>query len=341
MPRLKDIAEKLGVSAATVSLVLNHKAGISDATRARVWKALEESGYHADMPVGMSRGGISQLRLIIYKKHGRIVSDTPFFSELIEGIHREAQSCGADLVITYLSETEIEKRRADLNEQVKGEGIILLATEADGKMLSRLHDVHVPLVLLDARFPNESVNTVSIDNIQGAADATDCLIRAGHRRIGYLRSSLRIRNFAEREQGYHEALSRAGLPVDPRCQFDVEPTPDGAYRDFARLRQTLELPTAFFADNDIIALGAIKAMREAGIRVPDDVSVIGFDDMPFCAVTEPALTTMRVFKRQMGIIAVRRLLEVAQDGGEVCCSVTVNTQLISRGSVAVHREEPA
>lgn len=336
MPRMKEIARQLGVSPSTVSLVLNNKPGVSDATRARILASLKESGYNVD---GMLRGGISLLRLIIYKKRGLVVSDTPFFSELIEGIHQEARKCGSDLAITYLSDTEMKQKNAELPGQTPGEGIILLATEMDRQDLRPFIAGKCRLVVLDSRFPEESVDTVVIDNFQGACAAAEYLIRCGHRHIGYLGGSLRIHNFDERAQGFREALRQAGLPAEEAYTVSVEPTPEGAYRDCSRLfRGPAGLPSAFFADNDIIAAGAVKALREAGVRVPEDVSVIGFDDMPFCTVTDPALTTMRVFKKKMGVMAVRRLLEAARDGDGVSCRIAIDTELIVRDSVSIRED---
>ena len=337
--RMKDIAKQLGVSPATVSLVLSNKPGVSDATRARILETLKKTGYDVAGGRPMLHGGIMNLQLIVYKKQGLVVSDTPFFSELIEGIQREAHRHGLDLTVTYVSDSETDRLNAKLLGGSAADGIILLATEMQPPDLRPFQKGKFRLVVLDAHFMDEPVEMVMIDNTQGAYAAVDYLIQSGHRRIGYLGGSLRIRNFEEREHGYRMALRHAGIPVDESLLLSVEPTLEGAYRDCAALfAGGMRLPTAFFADNDIIAVGAIKALREKGVRIPQEVSLVGFDDMPVCTVVEPALTTMRVCKRKMGRIAVRRLLESARDDDGVFCSTAIHTDLVIRDSVAVCHE---
>jgi LacI family transcriptional regulator len=174
-----------------------------------------------------------------------------------------------------------------------------------------------------------------INNTDAAFKATEFLIMNGHTRIGYLHSSVAINNFHNRKLGYLDALHVYDLNVNKQYEFSLEPTMEGSYRDMKKLleQDALELPTAFFADNDIIAFGAINALKEKGISIPKDVSIIGFDDMPFCEITNPSLTTIKVFKQEMGGIAVKRLIEKINSNDSVTQKIEINTDLIIRNSV--------
>jgi DNA-binding LacI/PurR family transcriptional regulator len=334
MPRIKDIAAKFGVSSATVSLVLNNKPGVSKETRLKILKGLEESGYNTNMGLRALQKNNTNLRLIIYKKHGMVVSDTPFFSELIEGIDREARANGLNLMINYINEDENLGEILKNIEQTPQDSIILLATEMNQNDIEHFMNLNEKLVVLDSYFQNQAVNTVVINNVQGAYDAAGYLIRLGHVKIGYLKSSRWINNFDERALGIRKALDDAGLKFEEQYIFELEPTMNGACRILGQsLERGVKLPTAFVADNDIIAFGAMKALKEAGFRIPEDVSMIGFDDMPFCTMIEPALSTVRVFKEKMGMVAVRRLLEASKDHDGIFTKIEIGTELIKRKSV--------
>ena len=340
MPRIKDIAKKLGVSSATVSLVLNSKPGASEETRRKVTKELTAAGYNIRSVSKAIQNGRGILRLIFYRKYGTIVSDTPFFSELTEGIDKEARAHGCNLVISYLNERENKQEILTQLDSTPADGVILLATEMEENDLRPFFERNLNLVVLDSYFQKEKVNTVVINNIQGAYQATEFLIERGHTKIGHLKSLQCINNFREREQGFRQALADNGLPLDENDIWLLSPTLEGSNAEMKRLLEQSgpeNLPTAFFADNDIIACGAIKALRSAGVRVPEDVSVIGFDDMPFCTVIEPALTTIRVFKKKMGVMAVRRLLEIYSDSDDICTKIEIGTELIERHSVTDRR----
>ena len=191
-----------------------------------------------------------------------------------------------------------------------------------------------PIVVLDSWFEEMTFDAVLISNTDSVCNAVKYLINKGHKRIGYLRGNIRIKNFFYRDMGYQRALSGAGLPVEQKYTFSLTPTMEGAYEDMKNLlRQQPELPTAFFADNDIIALGAMRALQECGYKVPGDVSVIGFDDLPFGMISYPALTTIRVHKQEMGRTAVRRLIEIMKNNTGVKTKVQVCNTFVERDSV--------
>ncbi len=337
--RVKDVAEMLKVSTATVSLVLNNKPGVSEETRQRVLKLVQEMGYDTNILSKPALKNSRSIRFIVYKKHGNVVSDTPFFSSLIEGIEQESRKEGYNLLISYMNENENKMEVLRMIQENLLEGLIILATEMTEEDVLPFTQLGVPVILLDNCFESQKLDTVVIDNLQGAYEAVIHLINAGHKRIGYLRSSIRINNFEVREKGLLRALERYGIKAEGKYAISLQPTLEGAYADMLHaLKSNCSLPSAFFADNDIIAFGAIKALRELGLKIPEDVSIIGFDDMPFCEIIEPSLTTIKVYSQRMGMLAVKRLLEKIEGDAPESLRLEAGTLLVVRKSVLYSAE---
>lgn len=325
---LKTISEMTGLSPATISNALNNKRGVSRETAERVQAIAREYGYF-----GGSK--INNINFVIYKRDGKVVSDTPFFSALIAGVEAEARSAGYKTVICNLDcrDPDFELIRSQiLNDS--NSAILLLATEMQEEDIKPFESARAPIVVLDNWFEEMMFDSVLISNTDSVYSAVKSLIRKGHKKIGYLYGNVRIKNFFYREEGYRRALAGAGLKVDPKYCFALAPNMEEAYADMLLLlKKGVELPTAFFADNDMIALGAMRAFRECGYVVPDDISVIGFDDLPFGAVSYPPLSTIQVPKEEMGRLAVCRLVEVLKKDTGVKTKNQVCNTYIERCSV--------
>lgn len=327
----KELAKELNLSAATISMVLNNKPGISEATRKVVTEAAKKHGL-------LGRQGEAQtpdtIHFIIYKKYGDIVTDTPFFAQLTEGITGQCRQNNCLLQISYFYENEdVDEQLASI-AAVKSSGLLLLGTEMDPKGFSHFEGLKMPIVLLDCYSDELNVDSVLINNSQGAFLATSHLIQQGHKKIGYLKSKSRISNFSERSDGYLKALRRHGLAADPPYVIELSPTAEQGYRDMkAALEAQPELAGAYFADNDIIAAAALRALTEQGIRVPEDISIIGFDDMPICQFTEPRLSTMDVPKKKLGALAVSRLVEKLRNQDSSVVKIALSASLVRRDSV--------
>lgn len=326
----KELAESLKISPSTVSMVLNNRPGISEKTRQMVLSEAEKLGFQISNRKAPA-GTPSHIHFIIYKKQGDIVGDTPFFSQLIEGIESQTKKNGYSLQVTYFYENQ------DPVEQLKSiktsgcAGVLLLATEMNSGNVDLFASLKLPLVVVDAYFERRHHDTVVINNVQGACDATRYLVHHGHKKIGYLRSKTRIKNFLEREDGFFKGLGNKACDF----VFDVQPTTEGAYNDMKTiLSHCTDMPTAFFADNDIIATSCMRAFKEKGYQLPDDISFIGFDDItPLCEVIEPSLTTMRVPKQRLGMLAVDRLISDIKGETEEVIKIEVSTELVERRSV--------
>jgi Transcriptional regulators len=325
---IKQISEISGFSPATVSNVMNNKKGVNKETAERILKIAREVGY-------INESRISNIKLVIYKKNGLVVSDTPFFSSLIEGVERESRANDFETVICNINEQDddFEQMRSQILSDHTS-GILLLATELTAEDAKAFKNASAPLVMLDGWFEEMTFDTVLINNTDSVYNAVKYLVQKGHRKIGYLASNVRIRNFYYREMGYKRALENSSIPLNPAYTVELPPTMDGAYKSMLEyLDKKPELPTAFFADNDIIAFGAMKALKQNGYKIPNDISIIGFDDMPFCEISSPSLTTIRVFKQEMGQTAVKRLIDKMKSDSNISTKIQICTEFIERDSV--------
>jgi len=303
-PNIKQISELTGFSPATVSNALNRKKTVNPETASKIWQVAQQAGYRPATR-------ISKIRLVVCRKHGQIVNDSPFFSALMAGVESECHRLGYSTIISHLdwSALDFDNQLAQILHDRTAANLILATefAESDARLFA---GSLTPLVLLDCWLESMDFDTVSIDNTDSTFIATRYLIGKGHIRIGYLKSKVAIQNFRFREYGFHRAVRSCGLDLDPDFILELDPSMEGARKDLSDILATGKLlPTAFVADNDNIALGACKALQDAGYRIPEDVSVIGFDDMPFCEIASPPLTTVRVFKQEMGAAAVRRLVD--------------------------------
>jgi LacI family transcriptional regulator len=328
-PTVKDIAQAAQVSPATVSNALNNRRGVSAEIRNLIFAKAHELGYERE-----KTNGRPAIRLVVYKRHGMVLADTPFFASLIEGLEKQSRLSGYDLVIShYAAQPSEQAELRHVLQTDRSAGVIMLATEMQTDDLEVLTALHSPVVLLDSRFHACRYDRVLINNVEAAYTATRHLIDRGHCQIGYLHSAIAINNFYDREAGYREALASAGLRPDRSHRLLLEPTLEGACRDMLALLATRPaLPTAYFADNDIIACGAMKALQASGYRIPEDVSLVGIDDMPFCELTTPRLSTVRVLKQEIGSLAVRRLMEKLA-GDQTVVQIEVGSELVVRDSV--------
>ena len=331
---IKKISEETGFSPATISNALNHKKGVNAQTAERIFEVARELGY-------FSEDRVSKLKFVMYKKSGVVVEDTPFFTQMIAGAEQECRNSGMEMVMCNL-----DRRSANFEEQLrimqndKSSAVILLGTEMMDEDIDIIRGMTGRFLVIDYWNGDLSYNAVLINNTDAARLATDYLIDRGHTRIGYLRGDFRIKPFTARHSGYRSSLRRHGIPEDEAYTVTLGTTIDKAYSDMkAYLEGKPELPTAFFADNDMIALGALKALQDCGIRVPDDISVIGFDDLPFSSISSPPLTTLRVEKQAMGRVAVRLLREMGHNEDDPPLKIQVCPQFVERESVKTLRRE--
>lgn len=330
--KAKDIAKIIGVSTATISLVLNNKPGVSDKRRAEIIQKIKEldCGYMLKDSI-IDNGNIG---FVVYKREGSIVDESPFFNYLLEGITDTARKYGYTLNFIYMNKGMTLAEQGHQIESSKCKGLIIFAVEMFHDDLAAFKQSGLPFVILDNSFRENDVDAVAINNAQGASKAVLHLCNMGHKRIGYIKSKVVINSFKERYAVFKRELRHQNLSFDKKDLIEVGYSERDVRIDTrAYLSRCESLPTAFFAENDLIACSAVQAFKEAGYKVPDDVSVIGFDDRPICTMIEPQLTTIEVPKNIMGPDVVELLISKMEQGREYSKKIEVGTKLVVRGSV--------
>ena len=330
---LRDIAKRANVSPATVSNALNGRAGVSKAVQEHILSIAQEMGYQLSRE---STKASRHVRLIIFRSHGMVVMDTQFFSELIESIQLECHRMELELLISHVS----AKKDADYVNQINAfrseecAGIILLGTEMNEEELKQFSDFRSPMVVLDNLFRLQKVHSVVMNNWQAGYLAAEALYAAGHRDIQHITSSIGFNNMKDRQRGLTEGLNKYGLSLENEKIWPVRPTMNGAYEDMKALLQAgKRLPEAFFAGNDIMAIGCMRAIQEAGCQVPEDVSIIGMDDTSICLACTPQLSTVHVFRQELGQTVVHTLFALPEKQSACFIKTEVGVELVMRDSV--------
>ena len=323
-----DVAREADVSLATVSRVVNGKVNVSPETRERVVQALARTGYVVNRQARGLAGGR-------YQVVGLLVPDldTSYIGEIIRGIDEALGPVSYDLMLhtTHRRKTRESAFATSLTRGMT-DGLLLVLPSNPGAYLDSLRRRGFPFVLIDHGGVEESGPSVGATNHQGAYDATIYLAGLGHRRIAFITGNLELGCAVERLAGYRAALAELGLPADPTLVREGDFHEPLGYERARELMALPDPPTAIFAANDVSAFGALDAIRDAGKRVPDDVSLIGFDDIPGAAATRPPLTTVRQPLREMGCRATRMLLELIDDPARTIERVDLPTELVVRGS---------
>lgn len=309
MLKNKEIAEILNISPSAVSFAINNKSGVSEETRRKVL-ALKNTSIVAELnrvPNSNFQNGL--LLFVVLKKHGNVIGNTPFFLTLSEALHQQSYLEGFGLQVIYCQPNEnfdnIMSKYVSTNQY---SGIILLATEASNKDILCMHSYNIPFIVIDGWFAKNKADCVLMDNWDGVIQATEYLFRMGHRDIGFIRSNVQCNNLEERHLAFQTGMSVLGLQIHDEYIFTVSTTIKRAADDMDLiLKKSPKLPTAFICGNDIMAMGVIEALKKNGFRVPEDMSIIGFDDMPISAHYQPPLTTIHIHNRSIAKLAVEIL----------------------------------
>jgi LacI family transcriptional regulator, galactose operon repressor len=323
---IAEIAASAGVSVPTVSKVLNGRADVAEATRRRVQQIMVDRGYQrrasgALRPVGLIDMAVPSL-------------DSPWVVEVLRGAEAEARKVGSQIVVSSTDRAPAGDRRfMDRLATRRSDGLVLVVSEAAPEAVEQLAALHTPVVLLDPVGGSDpSFATVGATNWAGGLSAVEHLISLGHRRIAALSGRPQLVCSQERVEGYRAALGRAGITVDERLvlfgDFGTSSGQTGA-------RAVLDLPdppTAIFAGSDMQAFGVYQEAAARGLRIPEDLSVVGFDDIAFSELTTPPLTTVRQPLARMAAEAVRLLLDAGDGMPDPPPRVELATHLVVRGS---------
>jgi LacI family transcriptional regulator len=337
LPRIVDIARKAEVSPSAVSLALNNKPGISPEVRQKIFNIARQMGYKTfnGDKYHLINENIT-IRLLKIAKHGHIVNErhNPFITEYMEGIETESKKRKYKLEVSFFDKIPIDEIVSS-QKDITVNGLIILGTELSAHELNFFTELTTPIVFLDTYFPLSVYDCIDIDNADGVFRAIQHFYTNGHRSIGLVKSSIETRNFKMREHGFIESMEYFSLPVKKEFISSVDPAFDRSINDFGKfLDKSTSLPTAFFCMNDMIALGCMKALQKHNYKIPDDVSIIGFDDLPSGSLAEPPLTSIRVSHHQIGRRAVERLAEkIISPGDNLPENILIPNKLIIRDSV--------
>lgn len=330
----KALADKLNISATAVSMALNNRPGVSTETRKAVIEAAEKYGYDFSK-LALRKNKAGSIYAIIYRSHNAILSYAPIFNELVEGIEQAClkENYKLKLVQFYEKKEDLRKHLEDLRIS-DCIGIILIGTEMNPENIKMFLSLSIPVIVLDSYFETLKCSYVLINNRQGAYLATDYLISRTLKQPGYLQSSCPLRNFAERQEGFYLAVDDNGMSRSRCITHRLSPAIDGATADMLEiLDRGDQLAECYFADNDLIAIGVIKALRLRGYRIPEDIAIVGFDNISESRIVEPSLTTITIPRHYMGQLAAKQLIEEINVPVPHTCKIEVAVSLVKRFSV--------
>lgn len=337
---LAQLAARLNVSPASVSIVRQGRPGVSDATRRRIQSALKANGYsylpyapEQSAPAGKHDGSPQYIRLLKYYRSALLTDKNEgFVDAIIDAIDAIARTRNYKLVFSSLSSNEFDQRLPELAEE-SCIGLLVIATEMEREEIEKLRILRTPVVVLDCDHPALPFSSVTMNNRDLAYAAVARLRSLGE--VGYLCSSIRTGNFKARGNGYREALHDFGLPEREELCFSVTPVLNTACEDMNRLLDAgRRLPPALFADNDVIAIGAMRAMQAHGYRLPQDVNIIGVDNTMLSQICTPTLSSIQISCAALGEQAIQLLLDQIADPSGVQLHIHIGSRLIERESTA-------
>ncbi|WP_245590494.1 LacI family DNA-binding transcriptional regulator [Aneurinibacillus terranovensis] len=305
MLKMEDVAKLANVSTATVSRVLSNNKNVSHKTREKVLEIINQLEYKPNKLASNFRKKTSETVAVILPD-----IENPFFAEIIKGCRDEALKNGFHLLLCDTSNSvEQEKEFTELVKERFVDGIILATARMPKGEIYNLSQ-EIPVVLACEYVESYEIPTVSIDNVTAAREATEYLLDQGHKRIGIITGPLEVIVSRDRVKGYRQALLLRDIPVQDFFIQEGDFSVKSGYDIMMKFLASEQKPTAIFASSDAMALGALKACKNKGLRVPDDISIIGFDDIPLCTLVEPELTTISQPKYEMGCQAMKMLLNI-------------------------------
>lgn len=332
-PTIRDVARKAGLSLSTVSLVINNRGYVSPETRESVLKIVRELSYH---PTRSARGLASKtsgnIGFILSEEH--FSQAEPFYTRIFLGTEFEARDHNYYILLTTVGnqfDPDQHVPRFLLERNVDG---IIIAGKVNEKLIAYIDSLGLPIVLVDYELKRTRHSAVLIDNWRGGTLAVEHLLSLGHRKIAFLGGDIRHPSLTDRYEAYRNALRQAGVTSDEAYAItdEQETSVDAGTSAAGRLLASGAKPTAIFAANDAMAIGCMRHLKARGLRIPQDVAVVGFDDIDVSSHVEPHLTTVRVLKEEMGKVAVQRVVDSINAKTRTVVTTHVPVELIVRDS---------
>lgn len=336
MTTLKEVAEKAGVSITTVSRVINDNEMVKSDTRDRIQKAMQEMGYHPSRVAQRLRGTKGRSKLF-----GLIIPDiqNAFYSNIVRGIEDVAYKQNYAVILCNSDEDqEKEQFYLEVLRSESVDGIIFPPINQDSKVVDDLLKSGLPLVCVDRRLRTEDVDTVVVDNKIGSYQVTNYLLGLGHNRIGLITSAGNYSSFKERQKGYEQALSEHGIEVDPfLIGYGDQRSTESGKRLVLKMLNNKKRPSALFVTNNLFLLGALEIIHELGLRIPEDISIVGFDDMPWARSFYPPLTVVAQPGYEMGQKAAEMLFSRLNNPKREPSTIILEPKLTVRASCKTYR----
>jgi len=327
---IQQVAKKAGVSTATVSRIINGSSPVSEKMAERVWRAIRELKYYPNTYARTLASGRSRLL-------GLIISDisNPFFPELMKGFEDVALENNYEVILTntnYNPERTASCVRRMLERKV--EGVALMTSEMDPELIGQLSHGGIPIVFLDVGKARNRISNISVDYGQGIREAVDHLCALGHHRIGFISGPMNLKSARTRRSAFLHCLNEYDLAGDSGLIVAGNHKIDGGATAMYRLLQLKKRPTAVLTSNDLTAFGALRAIHHTRLRVPEDLSIVGFDDIDLSQFSQPPLTTIRLARAELGRMAFGALHRILRGDTEKGSEYRIETHLVVRSSTS-------
>lgn len=330
-----EIAKQSGVSRSTVSRVINDDPNVRATTRQRVRSVMQKLNFQPNAAArGLAAGRTRILGLVIPMGVAALFTD-PYFPQVIQGITAACNQYDYSTML-WLAEPEYERRTIqNIVSAGMVDGVIVASALTDDAVIEAVRARGIPFVLIGRHPVHNDIAYVDVDNRNSARDAVMHLLRLGCKRIATIAGPCNMIAGMDRLNGYKDALKARGIASDPKLIVEADFTEDGGYNAMQQLLP--QAPDSVFVASDAMAVGALRALREAGKHIPDDVAVVGYDDMPFAARTDPPLTTVRQPIHRAGFLAAETLMELINESDGGFRRVILPTELVIRESCGARR----
>ena len=329
---IKDIAEKAEVSISTVSKSLNDKGGVSPHTRQKILNIAKEMGYFSfHSQANLKTHNIA----FIMSRHHIPIFNNPFYTRVIAGVEIEVETYDYNLLFSTIKLEDLKSSEIpSIVSQNKVDGLILAGADINNEMIKAIEELKFPTVLVDNYLNSPIMDSIVSDNFNGAMQAVEYLISMGHQKIGYAGGPNSHPSFNERYKAYKLEMIENNLKINDKFIKIKDEFDQNMGKELAKsFLKEKELPTAIFAANDATAIGLLQTFNKYGVKVPDDISIIGFDNIELTAFTTPKITTISVDKEGMGQEAARKLFDRIQNPEKKSTKSVIPTELIERESV--------
>ena len=331
---IENIAKELNISIASVSRALNDRPGVGEELRARILEKAHQMNYAPSATArGLATSKTFALGFFVHEKPGLSAHNDPFYGQIMSGAEQALADSDYHLTYATIADNILNNpNHFRFTRQRRIDGMILAGPDISPGFVLAMSRLKIPVVLVDNLLEHSQVHSINSDDEGGAYQATRHLLELGHRKIGILSGPTYWPSNQRRVQGYWRALDEAGLPK-PTMYVDLT-TIESGYEAFEKLFAQGPDVTAICAVNDSMAIGAIRAARAHGLKTPDNLSIIGFDDIDWATHNDPSLTTVSIPKRQLGAEAARRLLALLADDDFAPTDLIISVHLIKRASTA-------